>query len=223
MRMAALVGLLLVLLFAGCASVPPAMQVEQPEGGAPHGGVVNAPPTTQSEQPQDVAYGGAVAGPPADGMATPSTSGSTGKSATKVAGSGAKTHTNILASPAVSPASASQVPKKDSIAPELLKQIASPPFDLTSLEKRLKETQGIGVLAKIALRYQVDDLLSEFRAFHKGKVKTTLAELRRPYDLLVSTVLSLLQDNDPSLAAAVVASREAIWGILSDPAKFAAI
>jgi len=34
-------------------------------------------------------------------------------------------------------------------------------------------------------------------------------------------VLSLLQDGDPSLAAAIVASREAIWGILSDPVKFA--
>jgi hypothetical protein len=65
--------------------------------------------------------------------------------------------------------------------------------------------------------------LSEFRAFHNGKLKTTLAELRRPYDLLVSTLLSLLQDDDPSLAATVVASREVIWGILSDPAKFAAI
>jgi len=223
MRVAALVGLLLVLLFAGCASVPPATQVEQPEGGAPHGGVVNVPPMTPSEQPQDVAYGGAVAGPLADGTAMPPTGGSTGKSATKVAWPGAKTRSNFPASPAASPASASQVPEKGSIAPELPKQVGSPPFDLTSLEKRLKETQGIGVLAKIALRYQVDDLLSEFRAFHKGKVKTTLAELRRPYDLLVSTLLSLLQDNDPSLTAAVVASREAIWGILSDPAKFAAI
>ena len=199
MRVAARVGLLLVLLFAGCANVPPATQGEQPHGGAPPGGV--------------------VAGPPADGTATPSTTGSTGKSATKTASSGAKTPANIPASPA----SASRLPKKDSIAPELAMQKASPPFDLTSLEQRLKETQAIGVLAKIALRNQVDDLLSEFRAFHKGKLKTTLAELRRPYDLLVSTLLSLLQDNDPSLAAAVVASREAIWGILSDPAKFAAI
>jgi hypothetical protein len=33
-------------------------------------------------------------------------------------------------------------------------------------------------------------------------------------------VLSLLQDGDPELARAVVASREAIWGILADPAKF---
>ncbi|HEY2967189.1 MAG TPA: hypothetical protein VGK75_02380 [Casimicrobiaceae bacterium] len=223
MRVAALVGLLLVLLFAGCASVPPATQGEQPEGGTPHGGVVNVPPMTQGEQPQGGAPGGVIGGPPADGTATPSTGGSTDKTAPKVAPSAAKIRANIPVSPAVSRASASQVPKKDSIAPELAKQIASPPFDLTSLEQRLKETHAIGVLAKIALRNQVDDLLSQFRAFHNGKVNTTLVELRRPYDLLVLKVLWLLRDNDPSLAAALVASREALWGILSDPAKFATI
>jgi hypothetical protein len=193
-RVATRVGLLLVLLFAGCANVPLATQSEQPQAGAP---------------------GGVAAGPPANEMATPSTTG-TGKSATKTS-SGTKSHANIPVPPA------SRLPKKDSIAPELAKQRASPHFDLTSLEQRLKETQAIGVLAKIALRNQVDDLLSQFRSFHEGKLKTTLAELRRPYDLLVLTVLALLQDNDPSLAAALVASREAIWGILSDPAKFATI
>jgi hypothetical protein len=96
-----------------------------------------------------------------------------------------------------------------------------PPLDLASLETRLKETKAIGVMTKIALKNQVDDLLNQFRAFYAGKLKTTLAELRRPYDLLVLKVLSLLQDGDPSLAAAIVASREAIWGILSDPVKFA--
>ena len=70
---------------------------------------------------------------------------------------------------------------------------------------------------------QVDDLLNQFREFYRGTLKTTLAELRRPYDLLVLKVLSLLQDSDPALASAIAASREAIWGILSDPAKFAKI
>ena len=198
-RVATRVGLLLVLLFAGCANVPLATQSEQPQGAAPLGGVIAGP------------------GPLADGTATPSATSPAGKSATKTASSGAKSHANIPVPPA------SRLPRKDSIAPELAKQRASPHFDLTSLEQRLKETQAIGVLAKIALRNQVDDLLSQFRSFHEGKLKTTLAELRRPYDLLVLTVLALLQDNDPSLAAALVASREAIWGILSDPARFATI
>ena len=77
------------------------------------------------------------------------------------------------------------------------------------------------MLTKITLKNQVDDLLNQFRAFYQGKLKTDLANLRRSYDLLVLKVLSLLQDSDQALATAIVASREAIWGILSDPAKFA--
>ena len=41
--------------------------------------------------------------------------------------------------------------------------------------------------------------------------------------MLLLKVLALLQDSDPSLAGAIVASREAIWGILADRAKFASI
>jgi len=36
-------------------------------------------------------------------------------------------------------------------------------------------------------------------------------------------VLSLLQDGDPPLAAAIASSREAIWNILADPQKFSSI
>jgi hypothetical protein len=112
--------------------------------------------------------------------------------------------------------------KKEDTSPSVATPKASP-LDLTSLEQRLKDTKAIGVMTKISLKNQVDDLLDQFRAFYQGKLKTTLAELRRPYDLLVLKVLSLLQDSDPALAAAIAASREAIWGILSDPKKFAAI
>lgn len=111
-----------------------------------------------------------------------------------------------------------KVPAERALAPG-----ASPPLDLATLEKRLKETNAIGVFTKIALKNQVDDLLGQFRAHYQGRIKTTLAELRQPYDLLLLKVLSLLQDRDPLLARMIVASREAIWGILADPAKFATI
>ena len=107
--------------------------------------------------------------------------------------------------------------------PSAAKPPSAPPLDLKALETRLKDTNAIGVYTKLTLKNQVDDLLDEFRAFYQGKLKTTLAELRRSYDLLVLKVLTLLQDGDPPLASAIVASREAIWGILSDPAKFATI
>jgi hypothetical protein len=96
-------------------------------------------------------------------------------------------------------------------------------LDLNSLEQRLKDTRAIGVFTKLSLKNQVDDLLSEFRAYHKGSSKTPQSELRQKFDLLMLKVLSLLQDGDPQLASAIASSREVLWGILLDPQKFAKI
>ncbi len=92
---------------------------------------------------------------------------------------------------------------------------------MKTLETRLKETNAIGVFTKLAIKNQVDDLLDQFRAFYQGRLKTSLADLRPPFDRLVLKIVALLQDSDPPLASAIVSSREAIWGILSDPVKFA--
>ena len=94
-------------------------------------------------------------------------------------------------------------------------------LDLTSLEQRLKDTRAIGLFTKLSLKNQVDELLSQFRAFHSRKSSLPLSDLRQRYDLLLLKVLSLLQDGDQPLASAISSSREAIWGILSDPQKFA--
>jgi hypothetical protein len=100
---------------------------------------------------------------------------------------------------------------------------ASPTLDLGSLEQRLKDTRAIGVFTKLSLKNQVDDLLSELRAFHSGSAKTPQAELRQKYDTLIIKVLTLLQNGDPQLATAVASSREALWGVLMDPKKFSQI
>lgn len=156
---------------------------------------------------------------PAPPPAEPPMAGSTGQGT-------AKTDTSVVKSPAK--VSASPIPvqppgKKDNTAASLGKQVASPPLDLALLEKRLRETEAIGVFTKIALKNQVDDLLNKFRAYYQGRSRTTLAELRQPYDMLLLKVLSLLQDGDPGLAHAIVASRETIWGMLADPNKFATL
>jgi hypothetical protein len=94
---------------------------------------------------------------------------------------------------------------------------------MASLEQRLKDTKAIGIFTKLSLKNQVDDLLGRFRDFYAKKGTATLAQLRQRYDLLLLKVLSVLQDGDPALAAAISASRETIWAILADPRKFATL
>jgi hypothetical protein len=126
------------------------------------------------------------------------------------------------------PAAPATVPRRPEVAarkPEAAPPVAakpegSPPLDLEALEQRLKETNAIGLMTKLSLKNQVDDLLEQFRDYYQGRLKTTLAELRQLYELLLMKTLSLLQDGDPALAKAINGSREAIWAILSDRDKF---
>ncbi len=96
-------------------------------------------------------------------------------------------------------------------------------LDLEALKARLKATKAIGAFTKLSLKNKVDDLLDRFRKFYDGRATVTLAELRQSYNLLMMKVLSLLQDDDQPLATAIVASREAIWGLLANPKTFAAL
>jgi hypothetical protein len=134
----------------------------------------------------------------------------------KVAGAAAAESRQSVSSPAPLP------PSSPAPAPAS-RPNASPTLNLADLEQRLRETRAIGVFTKLSLKNQVDDLLNAFRELYRGADKHPSAELRQRYDLLLLKVLTLLQDGDPPLAAAISSSREAIWSILADPDKFAKI
>lgn len=95
-----------------------------------------------------------------------------------------------------------------------------PALDLAALETRLRDTDSIGLLTKIALKNQINDLLERFREHYLSGPSNDVASLRTPYDLLVLKVLALVQDGDPPLAGTIAGSREAIWSILADREKF---
>ena len=109
------------------------------------------------------------------------------------------------------------------VKPVAVSAQAATALDLHALEQRLRDTHAIGLFTKLSLKNQVDDLLQQFRAFYREQGRAPSAALRQRYDLLILKVLSLLQDSDPPLAKAIGFSREAIWGILSDPAKLSVI
>ena len=134
--------------------------------------------------------------------------------------------------PAAAPAPSARTPTSPAagtVAPPFVKTpaagtaAAAPALDLDALTEELKATKAIGFFTKITLKNQVDDLLDRFREYYRGGAKLTMKDLRRSYDLLMMKVLSLLQDADQELAAAIVSSREAIWSLLADPQKFAAL
>ncbi len=132
----------------------------------------------------------------------------------------------VPAAKRVPPAVASNQSTKPKPAPTPPATPAKPAIatlNLTDLEQRLRDTKAIGVFTKLSLKNQVDDLLGDFRALYKEQRKEPPAEFRARYDSLLAKVLSLLQGGDPQLAQSIASSREAIWGILSDPDKFSKI
>jgi 3-oxoacyl-ACP reductase-like protein len=125
--------------------------------------------------------------------------------------------------PPASPTSAAHAAPAVTPAAAAAPVASAPALDLNALEQRLRDTRAIGVFTKLSLKNQVDDLLTQFKAFYGGQSRFTLVQLRQNFEVLLMKVVSVLQEGDPALATAVSASREAIWGVLKDPKKFAAI
>lgn len=219
MRPLASVGCLSLACLVACTHLrpgsPPMAAGPVPEASAPPAEPV-PPPTEQSTTSQPAA-------PPAVTTKAPppsSTGSPTAKAPAAIAATAKTPRSDSSAKlpPAgehraapVNPAVVGNVPVRPPAAPSL---------DLAALEQRLRDTHAIGVFTKLSLKNQVDDLLAAVRTFHGGRLDPPLAVLRQRYDLLLLKVLTLLQDGDPSLATAISASRETIWGILADREKF---
>lgn len=110
-------------------------------------------------------------------------------------------------------------------APSLIPSLVASPastatLDFSSLVTRLRKTKAIDLRTKVVVKNESDDLLEQFRAYHTQAGETTLADLRRSYDLLFHKLHSLLEDADPPLARDIDRSRAAIWELLADPRKF---
>jgi hypothetical protein len=204
-----LAGFCFLLLAGGCACMPgPQPPPREPQPAAP---VPQA--SIPAEPPKPGAPSAAV-----PEVRAPSETAAPKPSAPRPAPAPAASKPIARTEP---PAAPQPAPKKPAAAPAAeAPRPSAPTLDLKSLETRLRETNAIGVMTKLTLKGQVEDLLDRFRAYHDGKVRIQLAELRQPYDTLILKVLALLQDKDPPLASAIAGSREAIWAILADRAKF---
>jgi hypothetical protein len=241
MRRSVIAGFLVVVSVSGCASMkgtstsegsraaqvpapaksaaeslppPPATPPSKPEPSTNEGADQSSTPakTPDSAAPQPPPVSPATRSGPAKAKS------SSDPRLAKQTGAAAHTGPPVSPAPPSAPAAAPAPIPGPTPAPS-----ASPTLNLADLEQRLRQTSAIGVFTKLSLKNQVDDLLNAFRALYKGPNKHPTVELRQRYDQLLLKVLTLLQDGDPPLAAAISSSREAIWSILADPDKFAKI
>ena len=219
------------LLMAGCCGVKHARTAQRAATPVPAEAIVVAEPPAMSAPeaatiPQAPVTAPAAAVPPV--TAAPRVAAAEPPTSTPPAPKVATPRPPVMAAAPAPPAlpkattvpAPQVVPKAAPAQAPVASQGAPAPLDLASLGTRLKQTRAIGVLTKLSLKNQVDDLLEKFRAYHRQQGTATLPELRRSYDMLMLKVLSLLQDGDPPLARDIVQSRAAIWGILADPRKF---
>lgn len=225
-----LIGLLLLLHTAGSAACCPAPTTGVLQGGTVIVEKLPADPAQDqpgaAAKPADAAMSGgsvvvetlspeAAADAPVAAespVARPAAAAADGKTTGKPAAT-------VPAKAAVPPVRAPQPQKPESATPAKPQEL--PPLALAVLEQRLKDTSAIGLFTKLALKNQIDDLLSQIKAHHTGNGKTPLAQLRKNYDQLLLKVHDLLKNGDPSLGSAIMNSREAIWAVLADPVKFA--
>lgn len=229
MRSSVILGVLWVALLAGCTSLRPATPIETtappsaPPAAAASAGAVVPPASVPavSAKPQSGSPPQTVASGQRE---TPAAT--IGASRTAAAGkAGQEPPGPVKATPAkpasklvpVTPApTAPAIPVASSKPPPAA---AAPSLDLTALEQRLRDTRAVGVFTKLSLKNQVDDLLSQVRSYYRDRKPPPPAALRPRFDGLVLKVLSVVQDGDAALAAEIWSSREAIWGVLADPAK----
>ncbi len=205
-------GCAVLLLVAGCVH-PHSVQESR---GATTPGVQPSPAPPNAAPPVNSGTGRLVPAPPTQTVQP----GETAEPAEKPARVPSPSPGG-RAAPTAGTSAGGATPAKSAAKPPSPAVPAPAALDLTSLEQRLRDTRAIGVFTKLSLKNQVDDLLAQFRAFHRGQSTITLAALRQRFELLLLKVVSLLQDDDAQLAAAVSSSREAIWAVLVDPVKFA--
>jgi hypothetical protein len=218
-----LTGFLMILLTAGCAAVEHA-----PPGSGTAPALASPAPGPATGAPTVTAAPVAAAAPAAPEVAEPVPPRAPSRTPSKEVG-GAKAAPPAAKpvakapAPSAPPAPAAPTAPASTGASVTAPSPAKPPLDLNALEARLRATDAIGMFTKIALKNQVEDLLDQFRDFYAGKAKISLADLRPPYDRLLLKLLALLQDEDPDLARAIADSREPMWSILADPARFATL
>ena len=96
-------------------------------------------------------------------------------------------------------------------------------LDVATLRVRLQDTAAIGLVTKLGLKHDIEQLIEALADLHAGRATTTLDALHAAFGALVVRTIALLEDGETDLAEALADSSEQIWSELADPDRFAAL
>ena len=96
-------------------------------------------------------------------------------------------------------------------------------LDVATLRVRLKGTPAIGLVAKLRLKSEIEDLVSDLAAYHAGHPTKSLEDLHARYRNLVVRVVGQLEHGDGALAHDLTESTDHLWATLADPGQFASL
>lgn len=97
----------------------------------------------------------------------------------------------------------------------------TPEFDLAVLRARIQATAALSIFAKISLRCRVENLLAQFRQYHRDPTAVLLRELRTQFTQLIADLTTQLRVGDPALCRDLQLAQERLWRVLVDPVRFA--
>ena len=199
-------------LLGACAHLTPQRQNADVQVATP-----SSSTTASTQQPPPEASEHPIAAPTPPADSTPSQQPAPAKPAlsapARVANLPKSNPPKSASSPSTKPAASPVVSAPATGAPK-------PQLDFKAMEQRLRDTSAIGVFTKLSIKNQADDLLNAFRGYYAGHVPPTLDDLHERFDGLLLKVVSLVQNDDATLASSISASRGAIWEKLSNKESF---
>ena len=88
------------------------------------------------------------------------------------------------------------------------------------MKRQLRRSNAVGFATKIWIKFRIDVLIDDFKAYYENTELTELPKLRRRFDHIIDTVDGLVREDDPALAEFIVRAVPDLWALLVNPKRF---
>lgn len=96
------------------------------------------------------------------------------------------------------------------------------PLGVAAFKRKLAAVKGVGLVTKLKMAALIGRFTEDVYWFHEGKSRQTLAQLHTRFNALHHHIAGLIAADNPTLHAALIRSRAALWRAFADRARYRA-